>query len=409
MRPLLLLALALSSCRPAPQPPDSNPERTAEVAAAGDAPAAVATQVPAADLEPPRGIAASAAQVEAGRKLVEQFECNRCHAVPGPEAPLDKQCVGCHQRILRGAFDAPAKAMAAWKRNIVHLTAVPSLATLDGRIRRDWIAGYLLSPYDQRPRLEASMPRLPLTPAQAEDIAAYLAPSAAPAPPVLGTAEAGLAAWNQGGCAACHGGGDAPAQKYPAVQLAMAPNLRALGEKYHPAGLVRWLEKPSGYMPPIPTDATAVAAYLLARDSPAAAGKPIPARLPVLKRPVRYQEIEDRLFLKMCWHCHSEPDLARGDGGPGNSGGFGYRGVGLSLASYAATAGGSLDAGGRRQSIFRKAEDGTPMIVKVLLVRREEEAGRWNPKVTGMPLGLPAVSPEDIQLVESWVAQGRPP
>jgi hypothetical protein len=28
--------------------------------------------------------------------------------------------------------------------------------------------------------------------------------------------------------------------------------------------------------------------------------------------------------------------------------------------------------------------------------------------VRGMPLGLPAVGPEEIQLVESWIAQGRP-
>jgi hypothetical protein len=26
----------------------------------------------------------------------------------------------------------------------------------------------------------------------------------------------------------------------------------------------------------------------------------------------------------------------------------------------------------------------------------------------GMPLGYPSLTPEEIQLVESWVAQGRP-
>ena len=30
------------------------------------------------------------------------------------------------------------------------------------------------------------------------------------------------------------------------------------------------------------------------------------------------------------------------------------------------------------------------------------------PGVRGMPLGLPALSLEEIQLVESWVAQDRP-
>jgi hypothetical protein len=28
--------------------------------------------------------------------------------------------------------------------------------------------------------------------------------------------------------------------------------------------------------------------------------------------------------------------------------------------------------------------------------------------VRGMPLGLPPLEPEQIQLVESWIAQGRP-
>ncbi len=32
-----------------------------------------------------------------------------------------------------------------------------------------------------------------------------------------------------------------------------------------------------------------------------------------------------------------------------------------------------------------------------------------NPAVRGMPLGLPSLSPEDLQLVESWIAQGHLP
>ena len=356
-------------------------------------------------------LAANPVAVGRGAELAGRFECNRCHDLPGPPAHPDKACVGCHQRILRGEFQgASPEAVADWKRNIVHLTAVPSLRTLDRRVRRDWIARYLLTPTDQRPRLAASMPRLPMTADQAESIAAFLAPSAVPDEPALGDASAGEAAWTLGGCAACHGepDADAPAQKYAATQIALAPDLRNLREKYHTAGLIAWLESPTGYMPAIPTDAPAVAAYLMARTPPAPPTRTVPPRLPVLERRVRYKEIEDRLFLAMCWHCHSEPDLARGDGGPGNSGGFGFRGVGLSLASYAATASGSLDETGRRQSIFRKGADGTPQLVAVLRARQMEEAGQWDPTITGMPLGLPAISPEDLQLVESWVAQGRP-
>ena len=37
-----------------------------------------------------------------------------------------------------------------------------------------------------------------------------------------------------------------------------------------------------------------------------------------------------------------------------------------------------------------------------------EIAGESTGEVRGMPLGLPPMSLEDIQLVESWIAQGRP-
>ena len=43
------------------------------------------------------------------------------------------------------------------------------------------------------------------------------------------------------------------------------------------------------------------------------------------------------------------------------------------------------------------------------MARHSEQAGTPNPEVRGMPLSLPALLVEDIQLVESWVAQGRPP
>jgi len=44
--------------------------------------------------------------------------------------------------------------------------------------------------------------------------------------------------------------------------------------------------------------------------------------------------------------------------------------------------------------------------VAALLARQKEEAGE-TPNVRGMPLQLPALSSEELQLVESWIAQGR--
>jgi hypothetical protein len=67
-----------------------------------------------------------------------------------------------------------------------------------------------------------------------------------------------------------------------------------------------------------------------------------------------------------------------------------------------------VDDKGERHSLFEKAADGAPRLLRALLNRREEEAGKVDPEIRGMPLGYPSLSPEDIQLVESWIAQGRP-
>jgi hypothetical protein len=44
-----------------------------------------------------------------------------------------------------------------------------------------------------------------------------------------------------------------------------------------------------------------------------------------------------------------------------------------------------------------------------LRARQLEEAGQPDPNLRGMPLGFPALTPEELQLVESWLEQGRPP
>lgn len=45
--------------------------------------------------------------------------------------------------------------------------------------------------------------------------------------------------------------------------------------------------------------------------------------------------------------------------------------------------------------------------MKALLARHDEVGGENGP-VRGMPLGYDPLSLEEIQLVESWIAQGRP-
>jgi hypothetical protein len=118
--------------------------------------------------------------------------------------------------------------------------------------------------------------------------------------------------------------------------------------------------------------------------------------------------VSTRVFRQICWHCHGAPAFARGDGGPGNTGGFGFAPRGLDLSDYTGVTSGSRGPDGRRRSVLATMPDGTPRLIAHLLARRVEERGGEVPGIRGMPLGLPALSLEDIQLVETWIVQGRP-
>jgi hypothetical protein len=155
-------------------------------------------------------------------------------------------------------------------------------------------------------------------------------------------------------------------------------------------------------------EATDVAAYLLRTPLEPSETSPAPRRLPILERKVSYGEVDEKVFRITCRHCHADADVALGDGGPGNTGGFGFQPRKINLSTYAAINAGYLDKAGERQSLFAKLEDGTPFLVATLLARQAEEVGHPSNAVRGMPLGLPSVSPEQVQLVESWIAQGRP-
>ena len=101
---------------------------------------------------------------------------------------------------------------------------------------------------------------------------------------------------------------------------------------------------------------------------------------------------------------------AFGDGGPGNTGGFGFPSRGLNLATYQGISSGIRDRDtGRRMSVFAPGSDGsTPLIVAAMLARHAEIADRPVSGIRGMPLGLPPIPLEDIQRVASWIALGRP-
>lgn len=366
---------------------------------------------------------------ERGRKLIREHQCNRCHDGAGePPAERNLHCVDCHQQILTGSFPAARDKLERWKPHVNYVRRVPSLTAIEERLERDWIANFLLEPSDLRPLLVPSMPRLALSAEEARDIATALAgtePFAAPAPTANKPNPArGRQLLENRACGACHAFSRVPPlPQQPDPERAahddaslLAPDLVHVRARWTRERLVRWLRDPSSVksdtlMPATGFDeseARDVASYLL--EAPLAPPSPPAAfqRLPRLERRVTYTEVDERVLGVTCRHCHSNPDASLGDGGPGNTGGLGFRGRAIDLSSYRGLQSGYRDDRGDRRSLFESLPDGTPRLLAALLARHDEQSGRAHAEVRGMPLGLPALSAEQIQLVETWIAQGRP-
>ncbi len=366
---------------------------------------------------------ASEPTTKAALALVERFECNRCHELEGvPQPTQRKACVGCHRKILSGDMDAE-EASASWKQNLHSLNVAPSLRFVSKKYSQAWVRRFLLEPHEVRPGLPATMPRLPLTEAEATLLAEWLVPAEAPAASFPSAAAAhGASLFAELGCDSCHALGSRAAKPRalaggdrPTVDaLALAPDLSHTRSRFQAGALAGWLENPKAFDPTtlMPefsltrSQAEALAAFLWnSSEAP-----PLPAgfeRLPVLERAVGWDEVNEKVFKTVCWHCHSDEEFAFGDGGAGNTGGFGYTGAGFDVSSFAAIRSGMIGPDGRRSSVFAEDESGEPRLLSVLLVRHAEEGGHSS-RVVGMPLGFPALSAQQIQLVESWIAQGRP-
>ncbi len=436
--PLWLLLTATMACTTPTAP--TQPQRANEIESPGAVEAKVPddqsndapTKAPPAPSKPPLEpqLAADDALVAKGEALFVEFECNRCHGGHQkiPPASRNHSCVRCHVDIGAGRAFSPAERDAL-KRNVqFSLKHVPSLLAVDQRLRRDWLEQFLLSPHKLRPMLSASMPRLNLTTDEAKALAAYLSPQAAsPAPNAFkGDSKRGQALMDEHGCGFCHRftAGPSIAAKAPQpppkdIEAAMllAPDLRWTRDRWRRDRLVAWLVDPAKLkhdtaMPGFeltPTDAQDIAALILTAPLGPLPKAPLPSRLALLERRVTYEEVATRVLRQTCRHCHSAPDTAAGDGGPGNTGGFGFAGRGLNLDGYSAVASGMVDDSGQRRSVFTPlTPGGPPYIIEALMARHAEEAGQPVPGIRGMPLGLAPLPLEDIQLLETWIAQGRP-
>lgn len=332
---------------------------------------------------------------------------------------------------MEGRFTAPPASIARWKPRVKEYADAPSLEATGKRFTRKWVESYLLQPNDLRPNLHQYMPRLSITPAEAKDVAAYLVPEQDPPDSRKVDADLGKgrALLDSKGCGTCHvmsGVASVAVSALPPGTVMdgnnlerakrLAPDLYFTRSRMPYAKLEAWLTDPKAVkadtlMPKIalsPAEVKDLAGYLLTAEAKEPTPRAKLNRLPVLERRVTFKEVDEKVFHRTCWHCHSEPDYAIGDGGPGNSGGLGFKPRGLNLSDYNGITAGYLDDKGERTSVFLKDAQNVPRIVRALIARHDEEGGAETGPVRGMPLGYDPLSAEDIQLVETWVAQGRP-
>jgi len=352
--------------------------------------------------------------------VAARLECGRCHDAPGklPAEPRKRDCVGCHQAIFTDAFDQTyaAEGIAGWRDRVHSLRITPSLLGTE-RLRADWLRSFLAEPHDLRPSLPATMPRLPMTEAERDALVDWLGATSplAETPPV-GDVTAGLDLLKTRGCGGCHayrGVLPAPQVEGFSEPIALAPDLALTRDRMAASALDPWLRNPASVKPdtlmPTPTlddaERRDVVAALLHAPLAEAPAPEVPALLPPLDRPVGWAEVDAAVFRAVCRHCHASPSEENaGDAGPGNTGGFGYPGAGLDLSSREGVLHGMQSRPGDPSVI---AQD-PPLLVASLMRRHGEVAGEWA-EAPGMPLGLPPLSPERIQLVTSWLAQGAPP
>jgi mono/diheme cytochrome c family protein len=277
------------------------------------------------------------------------------------------------------------------------------------RLEPEWVASYLADPYDLRPAMPETMVRLGLSTSDIQQVASWFATHQSPPPktpaPNKANLEAGKQLFQTRGCIACHSfGSQSPGPGIPA-----APDLRHARDRMSDDMIVAWILNPQRLSPAATmpamglTEAEAIAVrdYLVLADP---GGKPAVAlknRIAPASREVHWPEVEEKVFGKICVHCHMDPAQNDGRAGPGNAGGFGWAATGIELQT--------------REGVKAHA----PAILSAMLRRREEAArdrvgpgeipaSIVRPPLPGMPLGLPPIPDEEIALVSAWIAAGCP-
>ena len=381
-----------------------------------------------------------------GRALFTRFGCPSCHGLPGVTIAAGSDCVGCHQRVVARGQSGLGRAPT-----VSHYLETPSLTHVTRRLRRDYLIDYLQDPHDIRPRLEETMPRFDIGPAEADAIVDFLDSLSSRTPTaraVTGAATTSVDGAMDGAmergrvaagrsvflrvCASCHVFGNQIAPEPLAVTavaamgplVSLAPNLRFVRDRMTPVTALAWIENPADIdpgarMPRLGlshADATAVRDFLFLGDLGAPSPRTVPLAsedIALLSRNVRFREVR-QILGRSCIHCHAH--------GNGSGAAFGFSAGALDLSSYEGIRAGVRGPDGDRRSIL-DGVDGGPAPLLARLLRRHTEAVRdvvgvgadallpphraaSDDQAVGMPLGLPPLPQRDLSIIASWIAQG---
>jgi mono/diheme cytochrome c family protein len=395
--------------------------------------------------------------IDAGQAVISKHECTRCHVIDDiPKASRPRDCTSCHsfldglkkgERLYEKIAENNGEdLLLRYQKNIVHLKQdrVPDLTRLADRVQPLFIDRFLREPWDLRPVIAESMIRTNLTDDERQAVVRYFAavaglgdpyagdPPPPPPRPADDVIDAGKALFSQKGCHVCHSFGNVDfgmtreALEASAATTALAPNLRFTLERTRHDVLVDWIVnpqqvKPGTIMPAMGAtkeEAEQIAAFLRFGEPRLTMVKRAPPTLPpAASRKVTWAEVKEATLGKVCVHCHMN-DYEK-DPGPGNLGGLGYDGLGLSMRTYETLVQGALDKDGKRYSVLAPREPGgTPPILEVLVLRKREH---WRDRLSalsdtgrpgfgsvrrGMPLGLPTLTDDEIAILRAWIEQG---
>jgi mono/diheme cytochrome c family protein len=346
-------------------------------------------------------------------------DCHRCHAVtPGIEAaPRSESCTTCHLWI-RGVAADPVKREKAlalfplwprYERTVATYLDVPGLEAAMARVDPAWIERYLADPHDLRPGLSETMPRFALSDDERRAISeafrealVKVPATAAPDPKRL---PAGEALFKAKGCVGCHAFGDRWSQALSPV----APDLAHTRDRMDHDHVAAWIRdpqavSPAAKMPAVPLSDDEVLAlrdYVMGAELNWSDEPALPALPPLPQRPVKWAEVEERVFGRICVHCHMDPAQNEGRRGPGNAGGFGFGATGIELQTPEGVA---RAAGLIPDALLRRRAEAHRDVVSA----GHRPASLTRPEKPGMPMGLPPLPDEDITLVLAWIPPGMP-